>query len=59
VATIAAAIARCEQKEEKRYLAELLRIEGEPLHRQCKGNEAEARFASALDIARSQQTLAW
>jgi predicted ATPase len=59
LAAIAAAIARCEQKEEKWYLAELRRIEGELLHRQGKGNEAEERFARALAVARSQQTLAW
>jgi hypothetical protein len=59
LATIASAIERCEQNQEKWCLAELLRIEGELLHLKGEDSAAEIRFARALAVAQSQQTIAW
>jgi predicted ATPase len=62
LATVDAAIARSEETEEQRLLAELLRIKGELLRRQGRTGAAattEDHFRQALDWARRQGALAW
>jgi predicted ATPase/DNA-binding winged helix-turn-helix (wHTH) protein len=62
LATVAAALERCERSGEQWYGAELLRIEGELLLRAGAPDAmaaAEARFRQALDLAGRQGALAW
>jgi hypothetical protein len=59
---IDAALARCEQHEERWYFPELLRVRGEVLLRTGKqdvAKEAEKSFRQALDYSKRQQTVAW
>jgi predicted ATPase/DNA-binding winged helix-turn-helix (wHTH) protein len=62
LATVAAALARCERSGEQWYGPELLRIHGELLLRAGAPDAtaaAEARFMQALDLAGRQGALAW
>jgi predicted ATPase len=60
--TIEHALARCESRDERWYLAELLRIAGELLLRQGATGAAEMaedHFRQAIDWARQQGALFW
>jgi predicted ATPase len=62
LATVDEAIARSEETEEHRFIAELLRIKGELLLLQGRPEApttAEDLFRQALDWARRQETLSW
>jgi predicted ATPase/DNA-binding winged helix-turn-helix (wHTH) protein len=62
LAAIELAIERSEQREERWYLAELLRIKGELLRRDSATSAARAAadcFQASLDWARRQAALAW
>ena len=62
LAAVDAAIARSEETEEQRLIAELLRIRGELLRLQGRAGAAAAaedHFRQALDWARRQGALAW
>ena len=55
-------LARCEARDERWYLAELLRIKGELLILQGLPDAASASedlFGQALDVARRQGALSW
>lgn len=56
------ALARCEMRDERWYLPELLRIKGELIVSQdaaLHAAEAEALFRRALDLAHQQGALSW
>jgi predicted ATPase len=55
------ALARCEQKAERWYIAELLRVKGEILmqHKSPDLARAEEHFLQSLDWARRQEALSW
>jgi predicted ATPase len=56
------ALARCEMRDERWYLPELLRIKGELIVSQDAARqaaEAEALFRRALDLAHQQGALSW
>jgi predicted ATPase/DNA-binding winged helix-turn-helix (wHTH) protein len=60
--TVAEALARCESRDERWYVAELLRIRGELLlstEGDAAFSAAEDCFASAMDIAQEQGALFW
>jgi predicted ATPase len=62
LATVDEAIARSEETEEHRFIAELLRIKGELLVLQggpAAPATAEGLFRQALDWAGRQETLSW
>jgi predicted ATPase/DNA-binding winged helix-turn-helix (wHTH) protein len=60
--TVDEALARCQARDERWYLAELLRIKGELLLQQGApgaGAAAEDHFRQALDVANQQGALSW
>jgi len=62
LATVDAALARSEARDERWYYAELLRIKGELLVRDSEYQAfpaAEQYFSKALDVARRQGALCW
>src|SRR5262249_43737179 len=62
LATIEAALARCERNEERWCVAELLRIKGDLVLAEGAAQAAataEQYFEQAIDQARRQQSLSW
>jgi predicted ATPase len=62
LATVEETLARCEARDERWYLAELLRIKGELVILEGAADAAaaaEGHFLRALDWARRQQALSW
>ena len=60
--TVDGTLARCEARDERWYIPELLRIKGELVLSEGAANAAaaaERHFLRALDWARQQQTLSW
>jgi predicted ATPase len=62
LATVDEALGRCEARDERWYVAELLRIKGELLLHESEHRSistAEQCFGEALELARRQGTLFW
>ena len=53
------AVARSDRNDERRCIAEVLRIKGELLHRQGKFEATDAAYATAREWAERQGALSW
>jgi predicted ATPase/DNA-binding winged helix-turn-helix (wHTH) protein len=60
LAVVDDALARCEAREERWFVAELLRIKGELMLREAgRSSDAEECFMQSLELARQQGALFW